>query len=163
MCHLYSSRLPHLTLDSKCLRQMHNYLLLYFQYKQNFQSLQLLSLPSMDVATVSNALEVAAICKDDIVKRKDDIRKQVWDNMEQHDLVEDYPRPCHNKIPHFKVNTRLGCFNVKTNCFILRFPLWGSNCSALFWPRKEQKKKITMRQGSILFHQFLFPSTMILP
>ena len=60
----------------------------------------------MDVANVCKSLEVVGICEDDILKRKDDIRKQVWDNMEQHDLVEDYPRPCHNKIPHFKVKTR---------------------------------------------------------
>ena len=58
----------------------------------------------MDVAAVCNDLEKVAFCEDDIAKRKDDIRKQVWDYMEQYDLVEDYPRPCHNKIPHFKVS-----------------------------------------------------------
>ena len=38
-----------------------------------------------------------------LVKRKDELRKVVWDYMEENDLIEEYPRPCHNKIPHFKV------------------------------------------------------------
>ena len=35
-------------------------------------------------------------------KLKDTLRKRIWDLMEEKDYVKDYPRPCHNKIPHFK-------------------------------------------------------------
>ena len=27
---------------------------------------------------------------------------RVWDLMEESDLVKDYPRPCHEKIPNFR-------------------------------------------------------------
>lgn len=40
--------------------------------------------------------------KDQVAIKKDSIRHKIWDYMEKHDLLEEYPRPCHYKIPHFK-------------------------------------------------------------
>ena len=52
---------------------------------------------------VCEALANITFDKEDIAHRKDEIRQRVWDYMEDNDLLEDYPRPCHQKIPHFKV------------------------------------------------------------
>ena len=52
---------------------------------------------------VCEALAKITFDKEDIAHRKDEIRQKVWGYMEHNDLVEDYPRPCHQKIPHFKV------------------------------------------------------------
>ena len=52
---------------------------------------------------VCEALDKIEISDEHIAERKDVIRQGVWDYMEHNDLVEDYPRPCHQKIPHFKV------------------------------------------------------------
>jgi len=42
------------------------------------------------------------IKRDQVAIRKDLIRHAVWDFMEVNDLLEEYPRPCHFKIPHFQ-------------------------------------------------------------
>ena len=68
--------------------------------------------------TVCEALDGLVIEEANIVQRKDEIRQGVWDYMEQNDLIEDYPRPCHQKIPHFKVKMSVHSFNAKT-LFIL--------------------------------------------
>ena len=53
--------------------------------------------------SVYEAFDKVTIEESDIAKNKNKVRQNVWDYMEQNDLVEDYPRPCHQKIPHFKV------------------------------------------------------------
>ena len=40
----------------------------------------------------------------ELAKRKADIRNRIWDSLEESNVLKDYPRPCHEKIPNF-----LGC------------------------------------------------------
>jgi len=51
---------------------------------------------------VCDALAMIAIGEEGVARRKDIVRQNIWDYMEHNNLVEDYPRPCHQKIPHFK-------------------------------------------------------------